>query len=486
MKLRNLHLSDISLSCLARAVLRDLWTVIAAALILAMSVSLYFDWFHQDVYSGNMTYAITSRRTSFVSGTNTAAAKEVASLLSEMLETDMVTRRIRGYDPRLEAFSGTITASQVSSTNFVVISVEDSSPERIFLALQAIIEISPELTDYVAENCVVQIIRNPQVGTAPINSVNVRAYSLLAGLGGAAAMAAVLCWFCIRRETIQTRSGARRMLAAPILASVQRERGRTLRSLLKKSRRPLQVFAPTTSFAYTEQINTICTRLEQEAATAGSRIFLFTGVSENEGKSTVAANVAAALALMGKKVALVDCDLRNPSLNQFFDEPYSAPLPLNLLLSQPLTQERLAQCVQVHPTLGLTMLFSLRADRRCAELLAGRPMAQLIKALGGFEFVILDTPPMGYFADAESLARLADASVLVVRQDATPAPDVNDHIDVLRSCHAGFLGVVLNRMTASLTEGYGYGYGYGSRYGYGGHYGYGDDHGRDPHEKGGS
>ena len=99
-------------------------------------------------------------------------------------------------------------------------------------------------------------------------------------------------------------------------------------------------------------------------------------------------------------------------------------------------------------------------------------MDTLLKQLRVFDFVLLDTPPMGYFVDAEALAEKADASMIVVRQDRTPAAEINETIDTLRTCKARYLGCILNDITFSFTEGYGgYGYGYG-HYGYG-RYGYG-------------
>lgn len=479
MNQKNFHLSDISIPCLVKFVLRNLWTVAAAALILAMSVSLYFSWLHEPVYQANVTYAVTSRRTSYTSGSNATAAREVAAVLSEMLETNMVRQNIRGSSSQLANFSGSVDAAIVEGTNFVVVTVRDGSAERAFMALQAVMDQFSALTEYVSSSAISQVVRNPAVSSAPVNSVDVGKYCKLAAVAGGAAVILLLCWYSIRRETVQTRSGARRMLDAHIIASVHRERRRrTLKSLFKKSNKPLQVFAPTTSFGYTEQINTICTRMEQESAARGSKVFMITGVGENEGKSTIAGNVAAALAMMGKSVAVVDCDLRNPSLNKFFGGKYSAPLPLNQMLAQPFGRENLLQCMQKHDKLGLFMLFSRGADKRCTELISGRTMDLLLRQLRVFDYVILDTPPMGFFADAETLAQKVDATMLVVRQDRTPAPDINDSIDVLRASKSAFLGCILNDMTASFTEGngygYGYGYGYGKRYGYGyGHYGYG-------------
>lgn len=452
---REFHFSDISIGSMLRRLVKDLWMTVAAALILAMGASLFLNTIHVDQYRATVSYSVTTRRTSYTSSGNLTAAKEAATVLSQVLESSVVLDTLKA-DASLRNFNGTITASQVEGTNFISIAVTDDSPEDALIAIQALTRIFPTFTAYLSDS-VVQIIRNPAVSATPVNAINVSDSARKAAVLGGCGMAALLCWLYYQENTIQTRSGARRALDAHIIASVCRERPRGRK---KKSAKAVQVFAPSASFAYTEQINTICARLEQEAAAKGAKVILVAGTGENEGKSTIAANVAAALSLMGKRVALLDCDLRNPSMNRFFDGKYTAQVPLNQLLAQPLNKDGLLQCMQRHEKLGIYMLFPVKADKRCTELLTGDTMDQLLKQLRIFDYVILDTPPMGYFADAEALAEKADASVLVVRRDHTPAPDINDAIDILRSSGSRFLGCVLNDMTGSITEGYGKGYGY--------------------------
>ena len=465
-----------------RMLLKNLWMIAAAAAIFAMSASLFFSWFHEPSYQANMTYAVTSRVTSQSGYGNKSATTEVTATLTELLPSNMVIGRIRNSSTKLAGFDGTITAEQVTDTNMIIVTCTDDSPEDAFLAILAVEELFPTVVEYVSADCVVQVIRNPDVSDTPVNLVNTGRIIKIAALAGAALIAALLCWISITRETIQTRTGARHLLDAPIIATIGRvyRRG-SLKNLLRRSSRPLQVFSPTTGFAYTEQINTICAQVELDAARNGSKLFMITGVGENEGKSTIAGNVAAALAMRGKRVALVDCDLRNPSLCRFFDNRYVSAMPLNKLLSQPYTKDNLLQCMIRHNKFNLFMLFSHSLDRRCTELLTGHTMTMLLQQLRIFDYVILDTPPMGYFADTEALLDKVDATMLVVRQDRTPACDINDAIDLLRRSDAAFLGCILNDMTGSLTEGqgagYGFGYGYGS-YGHYGQYGYGSHSGR--------
>ena len=462
--------SHISPQCLIRMLVRHLWMIVAAALVGAMAASLALSWFHKPQYRATMTYAVTTRTTSSLSSGNLASTKETAAVLSQLLTTDLIRDSVRSADSRLAGFDGTISASQQGESNFIIVSATASTPEQAFLALTALTNTFPNFAEFISGRVVLNLLRNPSVSATPSNMVDTRQICKSAALVCALVMAALLCYLSIKRETIQTRTGARQLLDGPVIASVCHERkNRTLRSILHRSVRQVKVFAPTTSFAYTEQINTVCGQLEHEARARGRKVFLITGVGESEGKSTVAANVASAMALKGHNVALVDCDLRKPAMNKFFDNQYKAALPLNKLLAKPYTRENLRQCMVRHEQLGLYMLFPINSDGRSAELLSGDTMVTLIQQLRVFDYVIVDSPPMGMFPDAETLADLVDASMLVVRQDYTSACDINDAIDTLRQGKAGFLGCILNDMLQPPRSHYGYGgkYGYGSRYGYG-------------------
>lgn len=468
---KSIHWSHISPLCLVRTLLSNLWVIIATGLICSMAVSLALTWFHPPEYTANMTYSVNSRSTSSITAGNLTSTREVAAMLTELLETDLIVDGIRKFDPRLEDFDGVITAKQVGDSNFIIVSATASTPEDAFLALDALVEVFPTVTDYISTRNVLHVMRNPSVSSSPSNQLNTSQLARTAAIFGAVIMVLILCYLSIRLETIQTRTGARHLLDAPIIASICHEqKNRTLKTFLRRSSKEVHVFSPTTSFAYTEQISTVCSQLEHEAAARDRKVFMITGVGESEGKSTVAGNVAAALALKGHKVALVDCDLRKPAQNHFFQDQYNSPLPLNKFLAKPYSRDNLLQCMVPHEQLGLYMLFPINADGRSSELLSGETMSTLIQQLRVFDYVIIDTPPMGMFPDAEILADQVDASMLVVRQDYTAACDVNDAIDTLRQYKAAFLGCILNDMLLSVHRKYGYG---GGRYGYGGKYSYG-------------
>jgi capsular exopolysaccharide synthesis family protein len=486
-KVRIFRLTHLSLPCMIRMLALNLWAIIAAAMVFVLGLNLFMTWFYVPQYQANMTYAVNSKTTSYTSAGNLTSTRAVAAVLTEMLSTDVMLDSIKKYDSRLKDFYGSIEATQVGESNFIVVTATDKNPENAFLALRALAAVFPEMADFVSNRNVLVIMRNPSVSSGPINARNVVSQSQKMAIIGAGLMVVLLCFMTVRSETIQTRTGARELLDAPILASICHERkNRTLKTIIKRSQKQVHVYAPTTSFTYTEQISTVCTHLEHESNANGHKLFMITGVGENEGKSTVAANVAASLALKGHKVALVDADLRKPSMNKFFDKIYTSALPLNKVLGMPFSVENVRQCMVLNEQLNLYMLFPVNSDSRSTELLSGPCMPLLLQQLKVFDFVILDTPPMGMFPDAEILADLVDASVLVVRQDYTSACDINDAVDALNESNSTFLGCVLNDMRSSGASQYGYGakYGYGGRYGYGSKYRYGGKYAYSYHRSG--
>ena len=477
-----MNLSYISPVCILRMLARNFWMVIAAALIFSMATAVYIENFRTPVCRASMTYAVTAKKGSVYSNANITSAKEVAAVVAELIETDVITDNLRKSSPDLADFSGKITASLVPESNFISVSAEDVSPEKAYVALTSLAEIFPSLSDYISDSSVVQIIRNPQISSSPVNTLNEKRLCLIAAALGAGVTVLLLCRMSVKRETVQTKAGARGLLDSPIIASVGHEKKKCgVSGLFSRSKQGLQVFNPTTSFAYTEQISKICSQLDHENAAHGLKVFLVAGVGENEGKSTIAANIASALAMSGKNTALIDADLRKPSMNLFFDGKYGGKLPLNRFLAGPFTKNNLFNCMERHDKLGLYMLFPLESDKRSTELLTGATMQTLLRQLRVLDYIIIDSPPMGLFPDAEALAESVDASLLVVRQDYTSSYDINDAIDTLKNSSSKFLGCVLNDMSERVhSYGYGYGkYGY-AKYGYG-KYGYGERRKTDKH-----
>ena len=462
------QLSNVSPVCLLRTLARCCWMIVLAALTFVMAAWLYLHFLFTPQYTASMTYAVSYQVTSQYSTLNFTAATEVAAVLTELLHSDTVYTAIRSSDPALASFSGSITSAAVPNTNFINISISAEHPQEALLCLFSLQALFPDLSEYISSSNVLQVIRNPAVSATPSNLPDVQKLYLYAGAAGALLMICLILAWAVLRQSIQTRDGARNLLDAPVLALIGHERQRhSLRALLSRTPAPPPLItSPTVSMGYTEQIHALCSRLEHDKQEHGRRIIMVTSAGANEGKSTLTANLAISLARRGNKVALIDADLRNPTQFRLFQE-WNASVPLSSLLEEPFRNKRFFECAQIVLPEKILTLFSNAPVRRATELLGSPQMAAILRALRQLDFVLIDTPPVGPFPDAELLGGYADSSLLVVRQDGLPAKDLNDAIDALRGCHAAFLGCVLNDMW-DLASSYGYGYGYGKKkyYGY--------------------
>jgi len=206
-------------------------------------------------------------------------------------------------------------------------------------------------------------------------------------------------------------------------------------------------------FAY-EQYRVLRTRLQAQLRSRSIRTLLVTSAMQGEGKSTVASNLAFVMSqLEGRKVLLVDADLRRPTVANVLG--LNVPRGLSSYLTDGFALNQVRWRIEPQ----LSVVATAPVDSGAAELLSSERMkAFLQEAKQAHDLVILDGPPLFPIADAQVLARLVDAALLVVGAGLYPAEVVNSAADLLRP---KLLGAVLNGVER-LQHTY-------SRYGYGGY-----------------
>jgi non-specific protein-tyrosine kinase len=170
------------------------------------------------------------------------------------------------------------------------------------------------------------------------------------------------------------------------------------------------------------------------------RILMVTSAELGEGKSTIVANLAHAMAQSGQKVVVVDCDFRRPTLHKIFN------LPNNLGLSNILTQEMsLAEAGQTHPATGIHVLTSGPLPPNPAELLGSAQMTTLLEQLSHeFDRVILDSPAYLRVTDVAILSPAVDAVALVVRRAKTRQEALQAIQQQMHTLKTSIIGVVVN------------------------------------------
>ena len=201
------------------------------------------------------------------------------------------------------------------------------------------------------------------------------------------------------------------------------------------------------------------------------KIILFTSGISGEGKTFLAANLAVSFALLGKKVILVGCDIRKPALGRLFGTSNSKQGLTNLLRAEHVTAELLHKetCDSgVHP--GLDLLLSGPIPPNPTEMLSRANLKTVLDLMSNeYDYIILDTAPIGLVTDTLLIARFANVSCFVCRADYTPKANLELLDSMAQENKLPNACVVLNAVDMSKRK-YGYYYGYG-RYGKYGRYG---------------
>ena len=215
-----------------------------------------------------------------------------------------------------------------------------------------------------------------------------------------------------------------------------------------------------------ESLRSLRTALQFAMLDAPNNIVLFTGPTPNIGKSFTSANFAAVLAAAGKRVLLIDADMRKGHINQFFG--LERGLGLSELLSGTQTLDKVLR-PGVAP--GLDFLSTGTMPPNPAELLMSATAQDLLKQLSTqYDVVLVDTPPVLAVSDTAILAPQAGTTFLVVRADVSSLGEVQEATKRLSQSGVAVKGVIFNGLDITKRRyGYGYGYGYGykyKRYGY--------------------
>lgn len=206
-----------------------------------------------------------------------------------------------------------------------------------------------------------------------------------------------------------------------------------------------------------EAYRTLRTNIQFSNFENNMNVILVTSSGPSEGKTTTAGNLALTFSQSGKKVLIVDCDLRKPSLHKKFGISNQAGLS-NILVENLKLEE-----VAVNKIDNLFVLPSGTIPPSPAELLGSKKMKNFIEEMRNqFDFIILDSPPIIAVTDAQILSTISDGVLLVISSSEADREAAQRAKELLKNVNANILGVVLNKVDLKSRNGYGYYYYYGS------------------------
>lgn len=267
--------------------------------------------------------------------------------------------------------------------------------------------------------------------------------ALLMGLG-----LAVLATLALEQidEGLRDPDQVQRLLGIPLLGSSPDTKEDTLTELADPKS------------ALSESYLTVLSNLAFSTDHGVPRAFMVTSSRPGEGKSTTSLAIATMLARTGKKVLLIDADMRSPSIHQL-----TTATNVNGLSNYLAGENDWRRLVQPVSDRKMNIMSAGPMPPSASELLSNDRMPMLIRdLLAEFDHVVVDAPPILGLADAPLLARAMEGCVFVIEAEGVAVRGINASLDRLRLVHAHIFGAVLTKLKRHhVGYGYGYGYGYG-------------------------
>lgn len=456
-----------------RDIRRNAWMIVMAMLTAAMGSYVALHLIIRPTFTSSATIVVSAKTNSDSAYSDLRMSSAMTNAFTEVLGSDLLKEKV-AEDLGVLEFPGKLKVEVIPETNLLALSTTAYSPQEAFDLMQSVIRVYPTISDYVYSNAMLDVISHPAMPEEATNFVPDGIVIQLSVLASLILMTLLLGLMSFLKDTVKTETAFRNKVDAKLMAVVHHEKKyAAVHSALfgKKDKSSILISNPIVSFSFVETFHKICTKIEYASVNQGCHSILVTGVTENEGKSTVASNIALSLAQKGYAVALIDADFRKPAQYKIFEKEVPPDQEVGICLLGGCRDAR--RIAYYDEKTGIYMLFGTKKYSNSAELSASEAMSKMLEQCKEFvDFVILDTPPMMLVADTEGLNDLVDASVLVVRQDVPFTSDINDAADVLRQSKGVFLGCIFNDapVTSVLPAA---GYGHYDHYGHYGKYGYG-------------
>ncbi len=479
---------SLDMDSILRDICRQWWVILIAAAAAALIAGTYAKITYKPQYTATATFVISkSGVSSNTVSDSLSAASALAETFTTVVDSEILESRVctaLGID----SLDGDISVSVVESTSLMTLTVNTSSPWLAYEVIQATMDAAVDLCGEVSENITIRVLQEPSIPTRVSNPLDVT--GIMEKVGGAALVLMIVLFAMLSaaRNTVKSERDFRHKVDAKLLAAIPHEQKyKTLAARVRHPHYSLFIENPTLSFGYVEACRMMGTRVRRELDRMGGDILMVTSVSENEGKSTVAANLAMAMNQEGRRAVLIDCDFRKPAQYKILSLPKEKEAENDL--GSALKSRGTVHVTPAGMKKNLPVVFSTVSHKRLLNRETTESLEAIIRALRQTaDYVILDTSPMGLVAESTQVAALADACLLVVEQVVGDARLINDAFDQLGDTCAKVLCCVFNDVhtgffakagTYGSYYGYGRSYGYG-RYGYGrngygryGHYAYG-------------
>ncbi len=468
----------IELHSILRDLIKNAWVIFMAALIGLMGVFIATRSVYTPEYTASATLVVNAKSSSTGSYSLFSVSVEMTEIIARVLVEPSVKSKANEITGA-ESFDGKLEALVHDGTNFISLKVASGSPQKSYELLCAVIEAYPQISESVFDNVVISVLSMPEVPHEPSNSVSTANRFLVAAVC-ALVVAGIIVVLSVVRDTVKNEDDFKNKVDVKLLGTVPHEKKQlSIKDRLKKNKKALLIHNNAfISLKFVENYHKISAKLEHIKRRNGSKVFAVTSVAENEGKSTIASNIAISLADRGHRVILVDIDCKKPALYKIFDKKYSEKSEFSSLMNGTLKSSDFQLRRYKHTSLYLAL--NTAPCDNYNEWIENGKLSLVIDAFSEqVDYVILDTAPLYVDAYVTDMVKIADEAVVVVRTDTAYTAAINDAVATIEDVGGKLAGCVLNdfypefsffRMKGADEGGYYYGKLYG-KYGKYGKYG---------------
>lgn len=406
-------------------------------------------------YEATSTFTISASISAEASDTymDNATANQMAKTFPYILESG-VLQEIIAQDLGRQSVPGKIEADVMENTNLFTLKVTADDPEMANKILQSVVKNYPTVAEFVIGSSQLTLMDESGVPASPANPFSYRHEIIIGGIIGVVLCILLDLLFALGKNTVKKEEDFKRLFSVKSLGTIPHAKFHKRRSKVQEL---VVLDNPRIPRNFLEAARTVRRRLERASKETGMKSFLVTSAMPGEGKSTVSANIALALAMKGYSVILVDADLRNPSTAKVLGMEEKETGTLEVIKGE----ADIKDAVQPYKDSGVMVLAGSSPIQDTSGVLSGDNMKEFVKKLEEqADFVIIDTPPSALLSDAAIVAQYVDGTVFVVRQDYTEIDRILDGMEILSGSGVEIKGCILNDADVKAGESSTYGHSY--------------------------
>lgn len=443
-----------NLLTIVKCIIKDIlqrWILIVAVMIVFGSV---FDFMKTVTYVPQYGTSMTA---TLSGGEDTFKNIDKVQSYVNTLDYLMNSNNAKSYVKKKMPISKTTYRAEVTlkQANVVKIKVTADTKREAYFSIKLLNDWYRENTERYSFPYNITVLKESKFSTKPVNPNSHIKNFLIGAVGSGFVLSCLLGLYFFLRDTIKSEEEVENKLDIRLYAKLpfevkKREDARNKKAILITSLK--------TSFFFRESMNKLRSKVEASSDKHGYKSFMITSAYENEGKSSVAANLALALAKNGHKVVLVDADFNKPAVFKIFD------LDGSKSLNKAIEGISSWSSQIVSDRSGLDLLPCSQDTLKSEILTNSKKLDEIMKELREeYDFVIVDTSPAYLLNETMAMNELVDATLFVVRQDYATSDVINEIVKRLTYVKDNVLGVVFKNVVSDGNKGTS---NYNNRYGY--------------------